>query len=445
MDSPIYAEQAEQEEQAEQARRILHRSRSELYLGMRYLDLALGSLPLVPGEASPAGTDGGVLYYRPEAILTLRNEGQEQVAHTYLHTILHCLFAHPFDGGRHEARLWDLACDTAVEALIDSLNLKAVHLPRHAFARSVWARLRDELPVLTAETICREMESGKFSERELARWQREFTRDDHRLWQRKPEGKAPQQNPKRWEEIRKRMETEIELFSKEAADREGDLREALRIQNRSRYDYREFLRRFTMLREVQQVDPDSFDYIFYHYGLSLYGNMPLIEPQETREVRRLEELVIVIDTSMSCRQELVEHFLEETAGILCESHLFSRMRVHLLQCDEAVQEDVLIQSPEAFAAYLAQFVLKGGGGTDFRPAFAYVDEQLAAKRYGQVRGLIYFTDGYGAFPVRMPVYDTAFIFLRQDYRDADVPPWAIKLILGEEELHENTNLQEKQQ
>ena len=48
------------------------------------------------------------------------------------------------------------------------------------------------------------------------------------------------------------------------------------------------------------VDPDSFDYNFYSYGLSLYGNMPLIEPQEWKEVQKVEEFVIVIDTSMSC-------------------------------------------------------------------------------------------------------------------------------------------------
>ena len=43
---------------------------------------------------------------------------------------------------------------------------------------------------------------------------------------------------------------------------------------------------------------------------SLYGNMPLIEPQESREVKKVEEFVIAIDTSMSCSGELVKHFFE---------------------------------------------------------------------------------------------------------------------------------------
>ena len=31
------------------------------------------------------------------------------------------------------------------------------------------------------------------------------------------------------------------------------------------------------------VDMDSFDYGFYNYGMTVYGNMPLIEELEYRE------------------------------------------------------------------------------------------------------------------------------------------------------------------
>ena len=48
--------------------------------------------------------------------------------------------------------------------------------------------------------------------------------------------------------------------------------------------------------------------------------------------------------------------------------------------------------------------------------------------------MIYFTDGYGIYPEKMPAWRTAFVFLEEDYRDVDVPPWAIKLILSEEDL-----------
>ena len=68
------------------------------------------------------------------------------------------------------------------------------------------------------------------------------------------------------------------------------------------------------------------------------------------------------------------------------------------------------------------------------PAFAYVDQLLKMGSFQRLRGLLYFTDGYGMFPAKMPPYDTAFIFMKDDYRDVDVPPWAIKLILDTKAL-----------
>ena len=68
-----------------------------------------------------------------------------------------------------------------------------------------------------------------------------------------------------------------------------------------------FLRKFAVLKEEVTVDDDSFDYVFYSYGLRLYGNMPLIEPQEWKEVKKVEDFAIVIDTSMSCSGDLVKN------------------------------------------------------------------------------------------------------------------------------------------
>ena len=71
-----------------------------------------------------------------------------------------------------------------------------------------------------------------------------------------------------------------------------------------------------MLREEFQTDMDTFDYIYYYYGMKHYGNMPLIEPLETRETRKIEDFVIVVDTSMSCKGDLIRKFLEETYSVL---------------------------------------------------------------------------------------------------------------------------------
>ena len=47
--------------------------------------------------------------------------------------------------------------------------------------------------------------------------------------------------------------------------------------------------------------------------------------------------------------------------------------------------------------------------------------------YDGLKRLIYITDGRGEYPKQKPPYDTAFVFLREGYTDAAVPPWAIKL------------------
>lgn len=236
------------------------------------------------------------------------------------------------------------------------------------------------------------------------------------------------------------METDLETFSKEASEQSGDLLDQIKIENKERYDYREFLKKFSVFREEISVDPDTFDYSFYSYGLRLYGNMPLIEPQETREVRRISEFAVVIDTSMSCSGELVHKFLEETYSVLSEENsFFKQVNIHIIQCDEAVQSDQRITSAKDLEKYMSQLTLYGEGGTDFRPAFAYVDELLEKGEFDHLQGLIYFTDGYGIYPNRMPAYKTAFVFMQEDYRDVEVPAWAVKLILGEEDLDRGTD------
>ena len=217
--------------------------------------------------------------------------------------------------------------------------------------------------------------------------------------------------------------------------------EHLQAENRKRYNYREFLRKFSVLKEEMQVDMDSFDPVYYNFGMETYGNMPLIEPLETKEMKKIEDFVIVVDTSMSCNGSLIRRFLEETYSVLAESESFFRkIQVHIIQCDDRIQEDAVIHNQKEMETYLSDLTVKGFGGTDFRPAFTYVDHLLKMGAFTRLQGLLYFTDGYGTFPGKMPPYETAFIFMKDDYRDVDVPPWAIKLILDTETLERERKL-----
>ena len=119
--------------------------------------------------------------------------------------------------------------------------------------------------------------------------------------------------------------------------------------------YGDFLKKFSLWQEEMRCDEDAFDLGFYAYGLRVYGNMPLVEPMETREAKKIREIVIVVDTSYSTRGELIEGFLRETFQILSQrDSFFARSRIRVLQCDERVQRDTLIQSQEDFKALQAE-------------------------------------------------------------------------------------------
>ena len=187
-----------------------------------------------------------------------------------------------------------------------------------------------------------------------------------------------------------------------------------------------------VMGEDMTVNDDEFDYIFYTYGLETYGNMPLVEPLEYKDVKKVKDFAVVLDTSASCRGSVVQSFLEKTYQIMKEEeNFFHQMNLHIIQCDNEVQSDTKITNDQDFEAFLKNGKLLGFGGTDFRPAFEYVDRMIEQSEFDNFKGLIYFTDGYGIYPERMPAYDSMFVFLNRDDRVPSVPPWAIKVILDE--------------
>ena len=438
---------------------ILRAARDELYLGMRFLDVALSSFSYqMDGSIHGFGTDGRVMYFQPQMLGGLYKENRILVNRGYLHMVFHCIFRHfawrgtgrnigaGYSAGENNAdsektieeRLRDLSCDIAVEHIIDGMNYRSIRFSRSLLRRETYRLLEKEGKTLNAQRVYKILSGWNLSEKDFVNLEQEFRTDDHKYW----ESKKPDQKPnpmlsRKWGEINDGIETDLETFSQEAGERDGDFLEQIKTENRSKYDYREFLRKFAVFHEEMAVDDDSFDYNFYTYGLRLYGNMPLIEPLESKEVKKVEEFVIVIDTSMSCSGELVRKFLEETYGVLSENEsFFTKINVHIIQCDEKVHTDKKIISQEEMKDYMEHLELYGDGGTDFRPAFEWVDQLLEQKEFHNLKGLIYFTDGFGIYPQKMPPYKTAFVFMQDNYRDVDVPVWAMKLILDEEDLTE---------
>ena len=465
------------------AQEILGLARSTLLVHLRFLDQALHALTLV-SLPDIFATDGSSFFYDARYVLRRFREERESVVRDYLHITLHCVFRHMFVGPEIDREVWDLACDVAVEGIICDLGLTATRSAREAKQKPYLEQLKGEIKVLTAERIYRYYQEHPLFPGQMDVLKDRFRADMHAFWylpppagqqkfggggdekqgepkasavgiedKRDKKGDAPQSHeqeekgdkeaPNRekleeqWKDISERMQTELETAQRQMSGNRGNLLQTLKALNRETYDYGEFLRRFAVSGEAIQVDPDSFDYIFYTYGLKLYGNLPLIEPLEYQEVKRIRSFVIAIDTSGSVSGPLVQSFVQKTFNILkSQESFFSRIDLHIIQCDAEVQEDIAINTREDFEHYIKSMELHGGGGTDFRPVFRRVEELRRNHELPELKGLIYFTDGLGVFPERPPDYDAAFVFLEGDEEPPETPPWAIRIVLKPEQLSE---------
>lgn len=427
--------------------RILSLSRSELYLSMRFLDLALSELSYrLDLKTKTIATDGVHILYNPNYLATTYQNNPLEINRIYLHMILHCIFHHVTQRGERDTEDWNLACDIAVESILDSMEYPCVHRLVSDQRQQYYDVL--SLPVLNAERIYEQLSSLPYVTR--LGMKKEFIADDHKFWdqlQDEPNDSSESQSSteesppnreqveKNWQNISNKTQTSMETFHQHLNLMAGNLLQHLRIENRPKYDYRAFLQKFAAMREEVHIDPDSFDYGFYTYGLQLYKNVPLIEELEYREVKKIRDFVIAIDTSGSCSGKLVQRFLEQTASILFDSNsFFSTVNVHIIQCDAGIQSDLKLSVPDQLHQIIQNFEVKGSGDTDFRPVFDYVESLIGCGELTHMQGMIFFTDGFGIFPQKRPPYQTAFIFLDQNYAEHMVPPWAMKLVVDDQDI-----------
>ncbi len=519
--------------------RILRSCRAGLYRRYPCLDAAFAGLPAVASEETDrVGTDGAQLFVSLAYLIRAYAESPERLVRGYLHVLLHCLYLHMVREPRFEERLWDVACDLAVEQILEKESEKYTELAwkdgqegvvsvpgaedresrRDAFAsesrgedrknrqcgfvsesrgedrknrqcvcvsesrgedrknrqcgsvsesrernreniqcdlvsefgeerekgnceESGEERLRTFISVHgrkiqeeclrilgaevhSAERIYAMLEQGRFPYT-LEEIEAAVGFDDHRFWRDSTDTGCAGLHRK-WEQIRAHAAAGGGRYGAQSAGTmSGGASEQIRVRRGGRRDYRSFLERFAVPREEVAVDTESFDYIYYSYGMEHYGDMPLIEPLEYREGNRLEELVIAIDTSGSCDTATVEQFLAETYAILSEKeNFFAEMKVYLIQCDCCIQDVRVIRSAQEWVESGGTVTVQGRGGTDFRPVFRYVEQLRAKKELKKLRALLYFTDGDGIYPGEAPDYETAFVCVKRTAGITHAPGWA---------------------
>ena len=492
---------------------VLNVSRNTLSIHLRFMNLAISRLrwlsipdavqempmlqPLL--DETALATEGTTIFYDPMALCKLYAADKNNGPRAYMHLILHGVFRHFEVKPSVLQPLWNLACDMAVEGVINDLNLPMLTNAQAAGQVQVLQQIAPRVNnLLTAEKLYAYLRMNPPSKTEFARLKRLFSPDNHALWyvqaarvaiaevqaagdngggtsgtsqcgqpddgqpdDDQPDDDQPNDDQPNdgqqeeastaqaqaalsallqdWQHIAEQMQTDLETFHKQRGDEAGGMMQNLRAVNREKYDYTAFLKKFAVIGEAMRINDDEFDYVFYSYGMQLFPEkrMPLIEPLEYKDVKHIREFVIAIDTSGSVMGEQVQAFLQKTYNILQSTEsFFSRINVHIIQCDENIQEDIKITSREEFDHYLQTMTIKGLGGTDFRPVFQRVDEMIRDGEFANLKGLIYFTDGYGLFPERMPDYKTAFVFVEDGCEIPEVPVWAMKLVLTREEVEE---------
>ena len=484
----------------ELADKVVALSVGTVLLDLRFFARAVNRLTCAPYSGSYA-CDGKRMLYDPEHLLGRYRQSERLPVHDFLHMLMHCVFRHWHIGQGIDRIRWDAACDIAAEAQVMHIGKGICPNEKEKDRSAVISELTARIRPLTAEKLYAYFIRTEIPDEKAKELCSLFAADDHSCWYRdeqkrdnEPEEDTPMISPQvrengklqddgsggssgegaderqeneqqdagasdeisgdefseefarreneelaaQWEQISKEIQSELESFERQSGKDSRLLTQALEDVNRERYDYREFLRRFAVTGEVVRCDLDSFDTGFYCYGMSLYGNVALIEPPEYKETSLIRDFVIAVDTSGSVSGKVVQSFMQKTYNILmCEESFFSKINVYIIQCDTEVRDAVRITCKAELEKYIADMELKGLGGTDFRPVFDYIGELRRNGELTALRGLIYFTDGIGSFPELPPDYSCAFVFIRSDYdrnEQPAVPPWAIKLILEDEEV-----------
>lgn len=108
------------------------------------------------------------------------------------------------------------------------------------------------------------------------------------------------------------------------------------------------------------------------------------------------KLTVAIDSSGSIDDELLSEFLSELNFLMLS---VAKYKIDLLVCDEKIRKHKVFYSGDELDVEIT-----GGVGTDFRPVFSYIEENLENTNL-----LLYFSDLNGVFPNSEPNYEVKWV------------------------------------
>jgi predicted metal-dependent peptidase len=350
-------------------------ARTRLILDKPFLGALALRLPLVEAGGSwcrSTSSDGKSFYYNRGYIDAL-DIGQTQFAVS--REALHCALLHFYRRGNRSQARWQSACDYAVNALLIEDGLKAT--PDSAYSPEFTGMTAEEIyPLLPDDEQQQESSGGQGHDDGEA--QHPQQREAQNLSQNELEMLAA-----RW---RQRLAAAAQQ-AQQAGKLSAELARLVDFYLQPRLPWRGLL--------AQYLSQSARNDYSYTRPSSRRGDPAVFPGLRSEEI----ELVVAVDTSGSIREAEIGQFFAEINAIKGQV----RARIALLCCEMEIADGCPVYF-EPWDEFKFDSHVKGGGGTDFRPVFDWVDRQ-------DVRPdtLVYFTDARGKFPQHEPPYPTLWL------------------------------------
>ena len=406
--------------------RKIAKARASLLLSHPFFGFILMKLIPVENKAFPTmATDGVNMYYNPDFVSSL---SMKKLRTGLAHECLHPAFKHNFRRGARDPKEWNIDCDLAINPI----------LVESGFTLGDNWLLEKRFYNMSAEMIHR----IRMRERQE---QKGGDSKQQGSPQSSPQGDGNSQSPSKpcdghshehgcggvldfpgeddkdgkpaTQAEKDKASTEWQVTISQAAafaEAQGNLPGQLkrfvdqfRVPSVTPWD---ILRRF--IEQAAKNDHNWMRPSKRYVSSGFY--LPSIRSNE------LGDLVVAVDTSMSIKQHVLDRFGGHLVAML---HAVKVEKVHVIYCD------VKVKGTEEFSSDDIPLKMKseGGGGTDFRPPFKWVEDESI-----QPACLIYLTDGEcNRFP-EDPGYPVLWAIDKQeDWVDKKHVPFGEKIAIGE--------------
>jgi len=389
-------------------------ARTRLILEKPFLGALVMHLPLKAANSKwceTTATDAKAFYYNPNYIARLT---LEQTQFALAHEAMHCALSHFNRRGHRMRHRWDVACDYAVNMILDEERMQPPDeaLMNAAYrgltAEEIYPLLHEDPPEKTQDMHLFDSDTsdgqGGESQEDMGQGQGEQRNEDSadggdgRPEQQQGAGNEPQQAgeardapppPADTDKLDEQWKSRLAAAA-QAARQAGKLSQSMmRLVDEllsPHLPWRALLARYMM---NAARDDYSFQRTSRREGEAL---MPRLYSQSVK-------VVVVLDTSGSITREELQEFLTEIDALKAQV----RADVILHACDDKLDA----AGPWRYAMWEAMTLpdeVSGGGGTDFRPVFEWLEQ-------GRVNPdiLVYFTDAEGKFPELEPAFPVLWL------------------------------------